>query len=262
MKHGIAAALLTLLPAWASAASVRIVATDPVSPATLGHWGRFDLRVEYATERAMRVRADAFLGDERVTSITSGAPRCEPGQGEALFWIAFTEPRRVDRIVVRLEDEITHAALAETALPVDLVWTSDKRDAGPRPEWVKRLQDEQDRRIAAQGVATDGLLAGLGSVIVFAAGWMIIGYFILQPFAILRTRGGWRWAAAAPLVPMGAVVLYTIFAFLAGSNLFPLFLVFLAPPAFLYLLAVWIAARASGNWGSRRKGPASRRGGA
>jgi hypothetical protein len=263
LNRGMLAALLAILSVPASAAvSVRVAETHPVSPASLGHWGRFDLRIEYETDRAMRVRADAFSGSERVTSITSGSPRREPGAGEALFWLAFTEPKRVDRVVVRLEDEETHTALAETALEVDLTWTGEKgAAAGVRPDWIRRLQDEQDRRISAQGVPSDGWPSGMGTLVIVLAVWMVPGYFLLQPFAIWRTRGRWRWAAAAPLVPMGAVVLYTIFAFLAGSNLFPLFLIFLAPPAFLYLVVLVLLARAAGAWG-KEKGPASGRGGA
>lgn len=65
-------------------------------------------------------------------------------------------------------------------------------------------------------------------------------YVVLQAVALLRLRGGFRTKAARPLVPMGAVVAFTIFAFLEGSNLFPLMLILAAPIAFLYLVAVLI----------------------
>ncbi len=64
------------------------------------------------------------------------------------------------------------------------------------------------------------------------------GYFVLQGWLLYSIRGGWLYAAAAPLLPMAAVLVYTVYAFNKGSNLFPLVLIFTAPIAFIYLLAV------------------------
>ena len=71
------------------------------------------------------------------------------------------------------------------------------------------------------------------------------GYFGLQAWLLYSLRGGWLWAAAVPLAPMAAVVIYTVYAFNRGSNLFPLVLIFTAPLAFAYLLAVLILWRLS-----------------
>ena len=46
-----------------------------------------------------------------------------------------------------------------------------------------------------------------------------------------------------PLLPMAAVLLYTIAAYRAGSNLFPLVLIFSSPPALLYLVVLMILRR-------------------
>jgi hypothetical protein len=63
-------------------------------------------------------------------------------------------------------------------------------------------------------------------------------YFVLQPLLLLRVRDGWRRAVLAPLLPMGAVLAWTCYAFLKGSNLFPLVLIFTAPLADVYLLVI------------------------
>jgi hypothetical protein len=70
------------------------------------------------------------------------------------------------------------------------------------------------------------------------------GYFILQAVLLFWLRGGWRRAAAAPLVPMAAVLAYTVWAFAQGSNLFPIVLIFTSPLAFAYLIAVLAAHHA------------------
>ena len=65
------------------------------------------------------------------------------------------------------------------------------------------------------------------------------GYFALQAYLLYCLRGGWLIAAAVPLVPMAAVVAYTVHAFNKGSNWFPLVLIFTAPIVFVYLLVVF-----------------------
>jgi hypothetical protein len=73
------------------------------------------------------------------------------------------------------------------------------------------------------------------------------GYFVLQVWLLYCLRGGWLYAAAFPLIPMAAVVAYTVHAFNKGSNLFPLVLIFTAPLAFIYLLIVFVLSRLSQN---------------
>jgi hypothetical protein len=77
-------------------------------------------------------------------------------------------------------------------------------------------------------------MGSLGLVIMVG----VPGYFVLQAWLVYTLRGGWLVAASVPLLPMAAVVVYTLFAFSKGSNLFPLVLIFTAPIAFIYLLVV------------------------
>ena len=79
---------------------IQLLDADPASPATLGHWEQLYLRIGYETDRPIRVRAEAYSGGKLVTEITSGSPRYEAGQGEAMFWFAFTRPQKVDRVVM------------------------------------------------------------------------------------------------------------------------------------------------------------------
>jgi hypothetical protein len=71
------------------------------------------------------------------------------------------------------------------------------------------------------------------------------GYFLLQAALTFWTSGGWRKATLAPAVIMAPILSYTMIAFAAQSNLWPLLLIFIAPLAFLYLgvLAVILLLR-------------------
>jgi hypothetical protein len=68
----------------------------------------------------------------------------------------------------------------------------------------------------------------------------IPGYVCLQIFMLLRYSGGWRVAAGFPLIGTIPLAIYTLAALAMGSNLWPLMMLFLAPPAFLYLVGLLI----------------------
>jgi hypothetical protein len=66
----------------------------------------------------------------------------------------------------------------------------------------------------------------------------IPGYFLLQAALTYGTSGGWRKATLAPAVIMVPVLAYTVLAFAAQSNLWPLLLILSAPLACLYLVVL------------------------
>ena len=106
----------------------------------------------------------------------------------------------------------------------------------PKPEIERRVRE-------ASAASMNRPAPWWQTALFFALIWSVPGYVVLQAVALWRWRGGWRVAAAIPGVPMAAVVLYTIVAFSAGSNLFPLVLIFSAPPALLYLVILMILRR-------------------
>lgn len=235
------------MPALACAETrVEVLEIDPQTPATLAKSEHFYVRVGFKTDRPMYVRGTAFLGSTPVTSMTSGSMRNEPGEGEAFFWFAYTTPARVDVIAMTAHDAQTNKPLAQTAISVDLTWTGEQPAATrPRPEWVVRMQAEQDRRVKA---ATEGYMnrpvSLWATAFFFALVWSVPGYFVLQAVALWRWSGGWRLAATLPLLPMAGVLVYTVIAFSAGSNLFPLVLIFTAPLTLIYLVVLLLLRRA------------------
>jgi hypothetical protein len=60
-------------------------------------------------------------------------------------------------------------------------------------------------------------------------------YPALQYVAARRMRGPWRFWALLPLAPMGFVLVITLYALWGQSNVWPLPLIFVAPPTLLYL---------------------------
>lgn len=241
--------LLAVITAWPALAlaeiKLQIIATDPLPPAVLGRWEHYSVLVSYDTDRPFYLRGDVFLGGRRVTSITGGSWRLEPGTGETIFWFAYTEPAQVDQVVVWAEDAQTRAAMAQTRIDVALRWTGVPPGAArPRPEWVERLMAVQEARSEAEYQAYMNRPRPWWQWgIFFAMIWSAPGYLVAQVLALWRLRGGWRLAAAIPTVPMALVLGYTFVAYRAGSNLFPLVLIFTSPLALAYLVVVLLASR-------------------
>jgi hypothetical protein len=68
-------------------------------------------------------------------------------------------------------------------------------------------------------------------------------YFVAQPAALLRWRGGWRKAALAPLVLTVPALAFSLYALSRDSNLWPLTLIFAAALGSFYLTGLWLLAR-------------------
>ena len=88
-----------------------------------------------------------------------------------------------------------------------------------------------------------GVEAILGLVVIGIAFGAVIAYPPLQYNAIRQLRGGWRAAAFLPLAVMGFVVAVTVPALVGGSNLWPIYLIFITPFAAVYLMALQTAHR-------------------
>ncbi len=65
-------------------------------------------------------------------------------------------------------------------------------------------------------------------------------YFFMQLLMAVRYRGHWLAFSLVPLLFMVPLAVHAGFAFASGSNLWPVLLIFAAPIAFTYLLALSI----------------------
>ena len=73
---------------------------------------------------------------------------------------------------------------------------------------------------------------------IISASIMVLGvfYLIFQIYTSIKWKGKWRNAALAPLVITIPVIIASILGFLADSNLWPLYIVFIFPLTGAYLL--------------------------
>jgi hypothetical protein len=235
---GVLCALLAASGIARGETSVRIIEIDPGASATLGRTQPFSLRIDYTSGEPVVFSAQGSLQGRTVPAMNGGEPHRGPGQGEVLMWFAYYQAQQIDAVTVTAKTA-SGKVLAETALPVALSWTGQPT-AWPAPAaWVQRLQAENERAAKARNQAMmNSPLMMIMDMVAMVLMWTVPGYFIAQGWLLWSLSGGWRTAAAAPLLPMGAVLVYTVYAFLDGSNIFPLVLIFTAPMAFIYLTII------------------------
>lgn len=222
--------------------SADIVDADPPSEATLAAREPQYLRIAYDSEIALRFQAAGFVDgvEARETEAMNIAPSYPPGHGEAVVWVSYDAATRIDEVRVTVFDA-SWKKLDTLTCPIDTHWNGVVSKAWRQPaEWASRLSAVQQSMRDHGSTGSEASEPGL-DLLVMLAGWSIPGYFILQIYLFLRSRGRWRWAVLLPLLGTAPLVIYTLYALMAGSNLWPLMMLFLMPLAFVYLVAVWLA---------------------
>jgi hypothetical protein len=85
----------------------------------------------------------------------------------------------------------------------------------------------------------DLLLGLLGSIVTLT----VPAYFVLQPWAAVRLRGGWRIASLAPLLIAIPTAFWSLYALSHASNLWPITFILFAPFGTIYLFVLLLAHR-------------------
>ena len=86
------------------------------------------------------------------------------------------------------------------------------------------------------------LVLGLLIMLIFA--FSIKGYINRQLSAIKEMQGLWLILACVPLIAVAGAVVVSIIGLIQGSNLWPIFLIFILPVAYVYLFILWAVYRA------------------
>lgn len=226
--------LVAPVAAMAAVPAIDVLAVHPAFGSTLPRDTAVYVHLRYRSETPLRVQMKGFRNG---TEIRDGArwnpsPAYPAGSGEAIAWIAHSEPVRIDELHIEISDADWRTLLI-LKQPAGFAWSSQPGEMASRPEWVRRLGDAQQQATAASPADGDddafGLLLGL------ITGLGIPGYFVLQFLFGMRWSGGWRLAALVPLLVMVPATIHASLALAAGSNLWPILVIFTAPLGFLYL---------------------------
>lgn len=225
--------------------SVRIMQSYPALFGQVASDRAVFVRLAYSSETPVRFRIEGYAKGEKATESRSNpTPRYPAGEGEALVWLAFDAPTVIDELRITLLDD-RWQPLAVKIARAGLRWEIEAPAAEPeQPDWVSRLSGElQVLATMPEPEPADAPKDIIPREWVLPLAWAFVAaYIALQlPMAIWLT-GKWRLAARVPLIATVPLLLYAIGAFSAGSNLWPLALLLLAPFVLVYLVGL-LAAR-------------------
>jgi hypothetical protein len=249
--YSLAFVALTCAPhaiAQSPSVALEVSATDPEPQATLQRGETFYVRVAYQSDRPVRIRIQGLRQGQMVPTMTNPSPRSDPPSGETIVWLASDKPAIADEIRVSAEDQATGKVIAQTSLPVNLEWTGSPAST-PRQEagWARTMSQAQQQVISQEmrsyGEGGGFMTTLLGLVIMLS----VPGYIAAQIWALKRLQGGWRVAAWVPAFVMGAALIFSLFALSRGSNLWPIWLILLAPLALIWLAVLMLLNRSTAS---------------
>jgi hypothetical protein len=194
----------------------RVLATHPAgNPVTLARNQTFFVHIGYTTDEPVSIWARPFFQGREVKA-GSNPSRSHTGSGETLGWFFFMEPgEQVDEVRITAGDGSDAGTRLIATHRVRITGSDRPAASTSEPDWLvtlsaqeERLQREDFEKRASTRLTTgETLLFGGFTLAVAALG---IGGVAAPLWAIRRWRGGWRVAAAVPVVMMGFVVLRII----------------------------------------------------
>lgn len=212
-----------------------ITQRDPGPGADLALRDGLNLRLAYKSTVPVRFQMEGRTQGKavRAGAMFNVAPLYPAGEGEAIVWIAYHQPGAIDEIVINAVDA-AWKPIAATSIPMQIGWSTGMPRRQPA-EWVGRLNQTQ-QEMARHAMEQAGQDNGSTDTLLFLLLPLgLLGYFVLQPWTLMRFNGGWRLAALVPLVAAVPLMLHALLALAAGSNLWPLLLILSLPVATLYL---------------------------
>jgi hypothetical protein len=194
--------------------TVEVIDTEPANrTVTLDAGQTFYMRIAYSTDTPVRIWARPYF-EGREVNAGSNPSRVHEGEGETLGWFFFLgDPgQQVDEIRISAGDGSTTGTHELERLPVRITAGTATLPSRAEPAWLAQLKTEEqrlqradyERRMSEPLGAGDQAVAAGFMLVVLAIG---IGSLLLPLRAMRRWEGGWRVAAAVPLLWVGFVVL-------------------------------------------------------
>lgn len=219
--------------------SVKIIESDPSSGKTLNKNEALYLHISYESNIPLRFQAKAFYHGEDQKAAMNPAPAYAPGKGEAIAWVFFSEPNQIDEIKLDIFNS-KWKKIKTIPFKININWrgafAKNKRSAAV---WTQKLKTEQQNMVDyGQNAQSDG--GFWTDLILMFIGLIVPGYFAMQIYMGIKYKNGWRKAAFVPLIIMIPIIIFSVYALFQGSNLWPLYLIFIAPFGFVYLSGLGI----------------------
>jgi hypothetical protein len=222
----------------------QVTAQDPAEGETLSPGERLFLRIDYQSPEPVRFWAEGLRQDVLQRQATlKRTPPYEAGQGEALVWLSFNEPIRINAIRVTAYD-LAWQELATLTVDTTVTWEGAASATPRQPAaWVAPLQ-KHHRQVF--DTALDPLPAKpdlFFDVFLMISIISIPCYLFLQVRMLRSYRDSWRRYALAPLLPLVPLGLYSLIGLGMETSHWVIFLTYYIPAAAAYLGILWLVKR-------------------
>lgn len=238
-----------------AATTVEVLDTEPANrTVTLGAGQTFYMRIAYSADTPVRIWARPYF-EGREVNAGSNPSRVYEGEGETLGWFFFLgEPgQQVDEIRISAGDGSKTGTHELERLPVRISAGTASVPARAEPTWLAQLKAEEQRLQRADYERRMSEPLGAGDQAI-AVGFMLavlalgIGSIALPLRAMRRWEGGWRVAAAVPLLWVGFVLLRIVVGTAAdptSHNLWPFEILYAGVVSLALIVALTVARRAT-----------------
>jgi hypothetical protein len=222
---------------------IEIIETDPGAGGILHSSEALYVHLKYHSDEPLRFQAKGYLhgGEVEQSAAYNPAPAYSAASfADAIAWIAYRDAVEIDEVKIVVYNQ-EWDSLDQVSLPLQMQWNGAPTKMGRRPaEWVQTLNAQQQTMtvdsMQQPPEATGGII--LGSLLMMLMALSVPGYLALQFYTLRKYEGHWRKLALLPLWGTVPLFIYTLFALIAGSNLWPLMLLFLTPVPCIYLLII------------------------
>lgn len=223
---------------------MQIAALDPAADSSLGAGNRLYVQLRYDSPVAVRFVPEAIRqGEVQASAETSNAPPYNSGHGEALAWLTLNAPLRIDELRITAYD-IDWRPLGVLSTPAGITWETRDSFAERQPaEWVEPLLRQHRRVFDTTFDPQPEKPEPLFDLFFLLSFMAIPGYLLMQVQMLIRYRGQWQWYAAAPLLPIVPMGLYSLFGLGLSTAVWVIFLFRYMTLALLYLLILWAIRR-------------------
>jgi len=195
-------------------------------------------RIAYTTDAPVRLVLHPYREGRPITDgvYYSGSPEHPAPAGEAVAWFAFGSPQTIDEVRAIANDVFGHE-FASASEAHTITWRPGPSKP-PVADWVAPLQAQSEALSKASAQADDGgFFGGLLVELMFLSVPLSL---ILQVLALRMLDGTRLRLAKVSALVMAALWLFVIVTGVAGSNLSPIWLVFLCPLFVVFLSVLLI----------------------
>lgn len=221
--------------------TVELLAVDPASAAVVPPYTVVHGHIRYTTDAPVRLVLKPYRNGQPVLdNYNGGSPTYAAGSGETVAWFGFDKPQSIDEVRAVAVDG-WGTAFAEASLERTIVWQAGAA-APAKAGWVEPLKQAPKNIVVAEPPpesASDWLLIGVVQMFFLCVPLSVI----LQIYAWRKFEGGLNRLARISGWLMAALWLFVLVTGLAGSNLSPIWLVFLSPLFVVYLSILLVRHR-------------------